>query len=208
MDNNSNLTNNSGKKKFSLRFNCVDIIIVIALLAIICAFVFRTPSKVSDDSADSDSSVKINAVTYDETAVYTMKISSLQQASGNLIKVGDTLYSHETKGAVGKVTNVRVDPAILYVSLPDGQIVKRYTPDRVDIYLTLEATVHADKSGYYLEGYEFLCANKDMSCYTASLDFIGVVQNVALKDDKVIIELPEVLEETPDVLQDPESEQQ
>ncbi len=183
MDN--NFTKN---KKHGFHFNCIDVLILIAVAAIICAFVFRAPSYVSDADASEISPAKINTIVYNKNVEYIMKVSSLQQASGNLIKVGDVLYSYETSAPIGTVTDVRVDPAELYVSLPTGEIVKRNTPNRVDIYLTIKAPAHIDKTGHYLEGYIFVCANKEFYCYTPNLNFVGVVQTVNEVNEDLISE--------------------
>lgn len=196
MDNNTNNLNTNAKKKFSFKLNCIDIIIIIALLCVVCAFMFRTPDGNTVKTVDgSVTNVDLSAIEYNETATFKLKVSSLQQASGNLVKVGDVLYNSETKAPIGVVKEVRVDPALAYVTLPTGEVVKRTIPNRVDIYFTIESSVYVDHTGIYLENYIFLCPNRDLGCYTENLDFVGNVQSVTMEKYNVIAEKPPVTEE-------------
>lgn len=194
------------KKKSIFRFNIIDIIIIVAVLAVACAFVFRTPSNIANTNAGEFSAIKVSAIKYDKTIEYTLKIGSVQEASANLVKIGDYIYSHITEGPIGKVTGVRHNPAELYVSLPTGEIVKRQTPNRVDIYITVTAPAYVDKTGHYLEGYLFVCANKELYCYTQKLDFIGVVESVKDKRENVVSEEPPAIEPDTDENESYESE--
>lgn len=155
-------------KKKAFRFNIIDVIVIIALLALAAAFVFR--SVLSDNLKITMKSADIQ---------YEFKSTSLQEESGDLLQPGDAIYDDETDKLVGTVQSVSTSPAELYVTLQTGEIVKRTSPGRIDLTVVIEAEGKTDETGVYLNGSMFIAPGKELHLYTKNLDFVGTVQDVS-----------------------------
>jgi hypothetical protein len=159
---------NDNKK--TVRFNIVDVLIIIAVIAIACAFLFRNIN--TDKLNLSSNKIKLE---------YELKVSSLQENSGEMLKVGEQLYNRNTDKPCGKITKIDVTPAELYVPLITGEIVKRYTPKRIDMRITVSTEGVVNDTGYYIDGYTFMAPSKELHVFTPKIDFIGVVQRIIKK---------------------------
>jgi len=155
---------NNTKKKF--RFNLIDFLIVIAIIAVIVVIAFR-----SGIVKDFTSTAK------GKTIVYEIKVGDVQEESFDYIDVGDKIYNNETDACVGTVTEKRKEPSEIYVVTSNGEIVKTVQPGRADIYLTVEAKGTVDDGGCKVDGKFFVASGKQFSCYTDDLYF-----NVEIRD--------------------------
>lgn len=155
---------NNTKKKF--KFNLIDFMIVIAVIAVIVVIAFRSGAV---DSFTNTAKGK--------TIAYEIKVGDVQKESYNYINVGDKIYSEETDAYLGTVVDKVSEPAKAYIVTTEGKIVKTEQPGRVDIYLTVEAKGTVDEGGCKIDGKFFVAAGKYFSCYTDNIYF-----NVEVRD--------------------------
>lgn len=145
-----------------IRFNAIDVLIILVILAAVFAIAFRSGLK--------DSLVAIRS---NETIVYTVKIRNLQEQSLALFEEGDELYNQNDDKYLGKVSKVIGSrKAETYIALDNGDIQKSYYPDgRIDIFLELECTGRVTDEGCMLGGNYFVASGKYVSAYTDDLTF-------------------------------------
>ncbi len=160
------MDNNTQKTK--LKFNIIDFLIIVAIVALVVVFVFR--GGLVDKISSLDSVIE-----------YTVKVSDIQSGSFFLVEEGDVLYSDDDDRVLGKITSKKSAPAEMYTILSNGEIVKSEKPDRIDMYLTVEASGTVDEDGCMIDGNFFVGSGKNISCYTHKLYFNAEVTKAAEK---------------------------
>lgn len=143
-----------------IRFNAIDFLILLVIFAAAFTAIYRSSLK--------DSLVAIRS---NETIEYTVKIGNVQKASFDMIESDDSIFSKTDDKLLGVVVGKRFEPAQYYIELNDGTIVKTQEPDRVDIYLTIEAKGRVSDDGCMIGGNYFIAAGKYISAYTRKVSF-------------------------------------
>lgn len=117
---------NSEKKKY--RFNAVDIIVIVILLAVIafCAYKMRSVSKESSPISTS-------------SYIVTVEMTKMREGFGELFHKDEVIYSRTNGSVLGKIVDVKIDQCKEYtVSAIDGSIKQVILPDKYDITYILE----------------------------------------------------------------------
>ena len=151
------MDNNIQKKK--LRFNIIDFLIIVAIVAVVVVFAVRGGiiKKISS---------------YNTTITYTVKVFDVQKGSFDLVNVGDSLYFDEDDRRIGKVVDKSFSESVDYAVLSDGTIKKvKNVEDRIDMYITIEADGTFDDDGCMVNGDFFVGKGKKMDCYVDKLFF-------------------------------------
>ncbi len=84
---------------------------------------------------------------------YQLLIHGVRSVTVDALAVGDTVYDNEGKGAVGVISDIRVEDALSSITLPDGTIVEGPMEDRYDVTLTLDAEGQRDGRTYKIGTY-------------------------------------------------------
>lgn len=147
-----------------LKFNIIDFLILLAVIGVVLVFFFRGNMVKSFTSAP-------------QTISYTVRISDVQKESFDLIDVDSTLYCNDDDSVLGTIKAKRFEEASMYTILANGDVVKTYQPDRIDIYLDVEVSGTVDKDGCMIDGTYFIASGKTISCYVDKLYF-----NVEVRD--------------------------
>ncbi len=147
-------------KMKKLKFNGMDFVILLVIIAAILTIALRSGLKDSVVAARSN-----------ETIVYTLRINNLQKASFDILELNDKLYAENDDKYLGTIVEKSSRPAESYISLSDGEIVKTYIPDRLDIFLTVECNGRVTSEGCMLGGNYFVASGKYITAYTDSLAF-------------------------------------
>ncbi len=88
---------------------------------------------------------------------YTIKIASVKKTLAESIGDGEQLLESAGKRTLGRVSDVRVVPAVTECySEKDAAYVRTERPGYVDIYLTLSAEAISDARAVYIDGYRLL----------------------------------------------------
>ncbi len=157
-------------KKNKLKFNIIDFLIVAAIVALVVVFMFR------GGLADKIAS-------FNTTIEYTVKVPDIQSESYALIEEGNTLYCNDDDRVIGKIVSKTAEPSAMYTILANGEIVKTSKPDRIDMFLTIEATGTVDEDGCMIDGNYFVGSGKTISCYVDKLYFNAEVTRAEEKLD-------------------------
>lgn len=157
-------------KNRKIKFNAIDFLIVLVILAAVLTIVLRSGLK--------NSVVAVNAK---EAIEYTVRINNVQKASFDILEIGDELYNQNDEKLLGKIVGKDQRPAETYIALDSGAIAKTYIPDRIDIFLTVECPGKITDEGCMLRGSYFIAAGKYISAYTDKLAFSFEVTNAYKK---------------------------
>ncbi|MBE6701010.1 MAG: DUF4330 domain-containing protein [Ruminococcaceae bacterium] len=147
-------------KMKKLKFNAVDLLILLVIVGAVIAVAYRGGLKDS-----------LMALRSNDTIVYTVRINNLQESSFNLINIDDKLFADKDDKALGSIVQKEQRPAEKYVTLDTGEIVKTYMPGRIDVFLTVECKGRVTDEGCMLGGNYFIAAGKYISSYTKNLAF-------------------------------------
>lgn len=139
-----------GEKK-RLAVTAADLVIVIALVALVFFTYEYVFAGSSEDTFELD---------------YVVKVSSIRSELADRISVGDEVYSADGV-YMGRVTAYEARTAVLGTT---GQTL----PDRSDLYITIEAEA---SDGGYVSGHR-IYAECELRMFTAGLSFEGVCINV------------------------------
>jgi len=145
--------NKNSNERRGARFNIIDAVIVIAVLALVAAAVWLI--LLQGGGAGKSDEVGVN---------YTLKISMVREEFASRIKVGDTAQNSSTGAEIGKITAVSVEKSKFVntgavVTDENGEssaVVSEY-PDLYDVSVTIRATATTGANGVaYVEGYKIL----------------------------------------------------
>ena len=143
-----------------IKFNSIDFLILLVIIAAIVSVVFRSSLK------DEIASIRSN-----ETVVYTLRINNLQKESFNYVNLDDKLYASSDDKFLGTIIEKSSRPAETYIALDNGEIKKTYIPDRIDVMLTVECPGMVTEEGCMLDGNYFIASGSYISAYTNLLTF-------------------------------------
>jgi hypothetical protein len=141
-------TRNSDKP----RFNVADIIIIVALIAVITAFALR----VYNVFGERDDTVQVR-IAFEVSEVSSEEI---------LLKEKDALYLSEDDTFVGTLEKFTVSDTRRYVYNKDGKLVKATVSGKSDVTGTIVIDCVKTEKGYYLGGTRLLSEGDTLTMYT------------------------------------------
>lgn len=155
---------NMGKKKF----NIIDVVLILALLAVIAGVAVR--------SGFAD---KFNQKLDDGHIEYEFIINSIKATSAERFTEGTKIYSQTTQKEIGEILSVTTRGAEAYIELPDGEIVKTVIPDRIDVIGKARVKGNLDGDGRcMLDGTTHIAAGKNIFARTEDITFMFTVEGV------------------------------
>jgi hypothetical protein len=126
------------------KFNKFDLIIVVILLVVGAAVVFKVLEFTGTDNGLTTKSIKLE-----------LMVEDVRQVTVDNIQVGDVLYAQNTKEMVGKVIDKKVTPFEATIETQDGKMVITEVPNKYKIHLTIDATGYVTDRGYIVGGFDF-----------------------------------------------------
>jgi hypothetical protein len=142
----------STKNSDSPRFNIADIIIIVAIIAVITAFALRVYNIFGTD----DETVQVR-IDFEVSAVESNSIG---------LKENDNLYLAEDDSFVGKLEKFEVTDTRIYVYDKDGNPVKAFVSGKSDVKGTIVIECVKTEQGYYLGGTRLLSVGDTIAMYT------------------------------------------
>lgn len=113
------------------RFNIIDLIIALVIVAVVFAGAYAVKLM----SADGNT----------ETKVITLEIKQQKESFCKVVKKDDVAYDGTTNTKLGKVVDFKIQPAESDCrSTKDGTIKKSVIPERYDIYIDIETPKDTD----------------------------------------------------------------
>ncbi len=143
------------------RFNAVDALIILLILAVIAAGIFVFSKKVRSQKAGS----------FD--IEYVIELRTVRDELADNITVGTKIIDSAKKYQLGEVIAVNVTPAkFTGTDLINGELVYYDYPEHSDVSLTVKTTARLDSEGMYIvdSGYRLSVGT---SIYVRTPDYVG-----------------------------------
>ena len=115
------------------KFNLLDMFIAFALVVALIMFFNAKQSNASTPITSGDTEVK------DSKFTYVVQIKELSETTGDMLKEGDKLFDKASGTEMGIIKEVRIEQTQSGLLMNNGQIVTRSMPEKIDVYLTVEA---------------------------------------------------------------------
>ncbi len=138
--------------------NIVDILIIVVIVALCAAAVFKFGAVNKREATGVDAS--------EEQKIYTALIDEVRMATVNALHEGDRIYDEKTGICLGTITAVAHEPFLKNVPLNDGTIQPVEFPDYYSVTLTIEGPVTEKDEGYFVDGIVEMKANSEMNVMT------------------------------------------
>jgi len=139
---NSNNHNNKDGRKPRLRFNIIDLIIILFMLLAIVGIAWRY------NIAD-----QVNFRARGATFEIEFHIASIMRGTEYSIRAGERFYVGIDSVEIGVIWEILdVRDAVAYVEMLDGTIVRTYVPERVDVTGIMRSVGRVSPEGNYLIG--------------------------------------------------------
>ncbi len=113
------------EQKKKIRFNVVDAIIIIAVLAVVAVFGYSQLKGKTEMTSGKTIQMQIMAEEVSDFVVDQMK-------------VGDSVIDDGTNSSLGKITDIQVEDAASYAPDAQGKYVKSSKPDNRKVTITTE----------------------------------------------------------------------
>lgn len=108
---------------------------------------------------------------------YQIQIEGVRQFTADALRVGDTVFEKEGKGAVGVIENVTTAPGQSAAPYPDGTVKNVETEDRYNVTVTLSADAVLDGSTYRVGVYG-ICVGHETDYFTKYSAWHGTVSAI------------------------------
>jgi len=145
------MIDNSGRIKG--RISIVDIVLVVAILAVLAGFAYRHMSD------------RIQQILWADTPIQVTVIGEgLRHFITDSVSYGDVFFRQNERTPIGTVVGIEIEPAEDIMFLSDGTAVMAVSEARYTIRITLDATGSVvDGRGYFINGLDHLAPGGEIA---------------------------------------------
>jgi len=124
------------------RVSIIDILIVLAVLALVAGFVYRQATPHIADILRPDDTFQV-----------TFEVNRIRSViAEDAVVVGDLVFRQHDRQALGRIVAVDRHPATEVMQRSDGSAVLATMDDRYSLHITIEATGSISNSGVFVNG--------------------------------------------------------
>ena len=152
------------------RFNVIDVILLIAIIAGIAGVVLRAGLNGTDPS-QTESKARI-----------TVLVEALLDESAEYLHEGDSFYFSGDNQLLGTVRSVVQTPAEARVIDTEGRAVITHYENRKDVRLVLEITGLPTESGFLINGNNYLGVGSTYQIYSKYTEIQCTVLSLTLEE--------------------------
>jgi hypothetical protein len=124
------------------KVNILDLLVVLLVLAVAGRFVYGR-MKAPTQNASQDQRLQV-----------VFKLPGVSKPTVDALPVGTELFDSKSNNRMGKVIEVKAQPAKVLSYTPDGRLVETTSTDVYDVYLTVEGPGRVSDNGVTLNGLE------------------------------------------------------
>lgn len=121
------------------KLNIFDIIVIVLVIFCIVFAIFKFLPKGNNGT----SAEKTN------TFSYVIRVEGISDTSGDMIKIGDELFDKVSNSNIGKIVDLKIEPAKVIFEDTDGTISRVEMPKKIDVEMIVE-TVGKIENGEYI----------------------------------------------------------
>ena len=156
--------NKNGKIKG--KFNIIDILAVILIIAVIIGVAVRFKSSVT------------TAVKSDEIFVYTVKVEGVRDYTIEALKKGGKITDKKSEMDLGEIKNVEAEPTKTQQERADGKIVYADMPDRFTAIVTIQTRGKEADNSYITADSNELSVGRTTDIYSKYIHTTGKIMSV------------------------------
>jgi len=156
------------KGRIKGKVSIIDIILVVALVALAAAFVYRQVSP------------RLDVILRPTTPLYvTVQGTGLRHFITDAIEIGDIMYRNHVGNPIGTVVAIELELALDYLHRSDGTAVLVPMEERYTIRVTMHGIGSVTERGYFINGLDHLAVGGEIAL-TSNRAFIPSGQIVAV----------------------------
>ena len=149
------------------KISIVDIIVILLCILVVCA-IFVKYNNDDTRAANVDS----------KTITYTVKIRGLREGTVNAMKKGDELRENLDDNVMGKIEDIKVEPATLKMNLNNGTWIDAPLENRYDVELTLKTKADLSGGHIYVNRVHELNVNASITLLSKYVQFTGLITGI------------------------------
>ena len=147
------------------RFNIIDFMLIVAVLACIIGVAART-------------NIKQNVLLSDDTATVTVMVRGLMKDSVKQLVAGDKYYYQSTGGSIGTLQSFQATPSKVRTPRMDGTIVISESADRADVICKVKVEGVATDTGFHVDGAQFIGSGSSIFVRSKNLETEWLVLDI------------------------------
>jgi len=144
------MINSNGRIKG--RISIVDIVLVVAVLALAGGFMYRQLSPRIGQILGANIPLHV-----------TISSQGVRHFVTDAVQIDDVMFRQNERNAIGTVVDIRIEPFYNYLIRSDGTAQLVQSELRYRIFITLEATGSETDRGYYVNGLDHMAPGSDIS---------------------------------------------
>lgn len=156
--------NKDGKIKG--KFNIIDLLAIILVIAVAVGIVVRFKSTVT------------TAVKSDEGFVYTVKVSGVKSYTVDALEKKGKVTDKKSELDLGEITDVVAEPASTQTERADGKIITAEQPERYDVTVTIKTRGKEAENSYITADSNELSVGRMTDIYTKYVHTSGKIMSV------------------------------
>lgn len=153
------------KGRLFKKINIIDLVIVIAVIALLVATVVKF--KTSDTYLSKG-----------RTLEYTMLVENVRQPTVDAINQADALIDYESKKEIGSITDVKVMGASELELMNDGKYKDVKFKDRFDILITVSVTGTETEDNFYTTSGKKIVVGDEIKINNGYVGTVAIVKSV------------------------------
>lgn len=124
------------------KLNIFDItVLIIMIFCVIFAIIKFLPQKNNE-----------NVVGKTNEFSYVIRVEGISNTSAEMIKVGDELFDKVSNTKIGKIKDVKIEPAKVLFEDTDGKITRVEMPTKIDLEIMVETNGKVENGEYIANG--------------------------------------------------------
>ncbi len=132
------------KGKLFGKVSIVDAVVVLVLVIALAWFLYARYGR----------NLPAEMAAREQPVVYTIVVTTIRPTTADALEKGGRVFEFKTGAEIGTITGVTTEPAEVWTIIEEGQWLRRKADDRVDAYVTVEATARVGDHTITVNGVE------------------------------------------------------
>lgn len=147
------------------RFNIIDFMLIVALLACIIGITART-------------NLRESIVQSNDTATVTVMIRGLLKDSVKQLVVGDEYFDQRSGESIGYLQSFEAKPSKIHTPRLDGTIATTESTDRADVICKVKIEGLASDTGFHVDGIRYIGSGSSFIVRSKNLETEWLVVDI------------------------------
>ena len=149
------------------KISIIDIIVIAVCILVVFSIYVKFNN---DDTRAANMDAK--------TITYTVKIKGIRQGTVDAVRKGDILRENIDDNPLGKIEEIKVEPATQKMNLNNGTWVDAPVEDRYDVILTMKTKAEINDGHIYINRVYELNVNATITFLSKYVQFTGTITGI------------------------------